>query len=98
MSEREARRRKLAAEAIRSELEVAVQRGELVALGPLNAWMAGCILRAQEILLRIGPELRDRLAHESNPNRCEQLVTVEVERALRQLSEYKIESVEGKTK
>jgi hypothetical protein len=71
------------------QLKLKQQEGELAPVAPINAWMAGCIIRAKDIFLRIGPELRDRLAQEKDPLKCEALVVSEVHRGLRQLSEYR---------
>jgi hypothetical protein len=58
-------------------------------ISEINAWVAGMIMRAREILTRIGPELKDRLAQTTNPHDCERLVMTEVGRALNELSEFK---------
>ncbi len=63
--------------------------GRLADVGKLNAWAAGMIVRARDILLRVGPELQDRLAQTSDPQACGALVTNEIVRALQQLSEYR---------
>jgi hypothetical protein len=65
------------------------QKGELAHIGPLNNWATGMIAEAKQILLRIGPELKDRLAQETSPHACEVLITAEVHRALSKLSEYR---------
>ncbi len=65
------------------------QKKLLVPVGEVNAWVSGMIIRAKDVLLRIGPELRDRLAQESNPIRCEDLVMAEVRRSLSELAEYR---------
>lgn len=65
------------------------KRGELVAVGEINAFVAGMIIRARDIFLRIGPEQRDRLAQESDPTKCEEMVMAEVRRGLRELAEYR---------
>lgn len=70
------------------ELELSVKRGELVSIGEINAWVSGMILRARDILTRIAPELRDRLAKETDPNRIQQLLEAEIHRALTQLSTF----------
>jgi len=69
--------------------EFDLSAGVLEEVGPLNAWAAGMIIRARDILLRIGPELRDRLAQETAPVKCDEMVTAEIARALSELSEYK---------
>jgi hypothetical protein len=71
------------------ELELAVKSGDLAPVAEVNAWVAGQILRARDILVRIAPELRDRLAQETNPNRVQELIDAEVNRALTALAEYR---------
>lgn len=73
----------------KDELELARRRAELAPIGEINAWVAGMVIRAREILLRIAPELKDRLAQQSNPHECEKLVADEVKRALNELAEFK---------
>jgi len=70
-------------------LTLARDRAELAPIGEINAWVAGMIIRAREILMRIAPELKDRLAQQSNPHECERLVADEVKRALNELAEFK---------
>jgi len=70
------------------ELEVAQKRGELLPASEVNAFISGMIIRARDILLRIAPELRDRLATCSDAVECERLIDDEVRRALRELAEY----------
>jgi len=88
-SYREAQRRREWVRVRREELALARLKGELAPVAEVNAWVAGMILRAKEILLRIAPELRDRLAQEKDAAKCEALVTAEVQRALNQLAEFK---------
>lgn len=73
----------------KQRFENSVREGNLVPVGEINAWVAGMIIRAREILTRIGPELKDRLAQETNPHQCERLVMGEVNRALGELAEFK---------
>jgi hypothetical protein len=85
----EAQRRREWLRVKRDELDLARKRAELAPIGEVNAWVAGMVIRAREILLRIGPELRDRLAQTSNPNDCQELIDREIRRALNELSEFK---------
>jgi hypothetical protein len=73
----------------KDKLDLARRKGELVQLSEINAYVAGMIMRARDILLRIGPELRDKLAEESDPARCEEMIVTEVHRSLRELAEYR---------
>jgi hypothetical protein len=84
----QAQRRKEVAIADLRELELKQKRGELVPVSDVNAFVSGMIVRARDILLRLAPELRDRLATCTDPLECEGMVTDEVYRALRELSEY----------
>jgi len=85
----EAQTRKERALADLRELELSAKRGELVSLVQVNAWVSGMILRARDILLRIGPELRDRLSKESDPITVDGLITKEITRALQELATVK---------
>lgn len=72
----------------KEKLNLARQRGELAPIVEINAWAAGMIIRARDILLRIPPELRDKLAQEDDPVRCEELLVAEIHRSLGELAEY----------
>jgi hypothetical protein len=85
----QAQRRKEVAIADLRELELKQKRGELVQISDVNAFVSGMVVRARDILLRVAPELRDRLAVCSDPIECERMVNDEVHRALRELSEFK---------
>jgi hypothetical protein len=78
----EARERKEIALANEKELMVMMRRGDVAPIVQVNAWFSGCIIKARDILLRMGPELRDRLAAEVDPVECEKLILAEIERAL----------------
>lgn len=84
----DAQARKESALADMHELKYREAIGELLPVGMLNAWFSGCIIKCRDILLNIGPELRDRLAQESDPVQCDELVTFEIRRALAELAEY----------
>jgi hypothetical protein len=71
------------------ELELQVLEGKLVDVGQINSYVGGMIIRARDRLLRIGPELRDRLAQSTDPNTCQELVDTEVFLALSELAEYR---------
>lgn len=83
-----ARERKEIALANEKEFRVAQLRGELAPVVQVNAWVSGCIVKARDVFLRIGPELRDRLAAESDPVACERMVVAEVERGLEALRTF----------
>jgi hypothetical protein len=81
-SELDARRRKEIALANERELLVAQRAGALVTVATVNQWFAGSILKARDMLLRIGGELAEKLAAEETPANCKAIVDGEVSRAL----------------
>jgi hypothetical protein len=85
----EAQRRREWLRVERDRIELMRKRSELVPIAEINAFVAGMIIRAREILMRIAPELKDRLAQTANPHECETLVAGEVFRALNELAEYR---------
>lgn len=96
ITEAEARRRKEIALAELHELRLGERRGELRPIAAINAYISGMIIEARDILLRIAPELADKLAQESDPIKCRELIEVEVKQALRKLAEYQPEGPNGK--
>lgn len=90
-TEASADRRKAIALANERELTVAQKRKELLPVRELNTWFAGCIVACRNTLLRIGPEHRDRLAAETDPVKCEEMIDAEVRRALAMLKEMPVE-------
>jgi len=81
-SELDARRRKEIALANERELLVAQRAGALVTVATVNQWFAGSILKARDVLLRMGGELAEKLAAEESPANCKAIVDGEVSRAL----------------
>lgn len=82
----------LARERIRIEREgLALRREKLetVDLAAVNGYVAGMIIKARDVFLRMPGELRDRLAAESDAVNCESIVAAEVQRGLRELAEYR---------
>ena len=71
------------------ELELEQKRGMLAPIVVVNAFVCAQVIRARDILMRIGPELRDRLAIETDPAKCEAMIEMEVRRALSELKEMK---------
>ena len=65
------------------------RRGELRPIAAVNAYVSGMIIEARDILLRIAPELADKLAQQSDPVKCRELIENEVNEALRKLAEYR---------
>lgn len=89
-----AQRRKEIATANQRELDYRQKVGELVPRYQMEQWLAGSILAAKDILLKIGPELRDKLAAETDPNRVEVMIVTDVERALRELESMQVRIAE----
>jgi len=89
----DAQRRKEIALANERELRVSVMRKDLVPKQELESWYSGLVVKARDILLRIGPELRDRLAACVDPVKCEGMVDDEVRRALTTLCTVSAESI-----
>ena len=85
----EAQTRKERALANQHEFKAAQMRGDLVEVVLVNEWIAGMILRSRDILLRMAPELKDRLTHETDPVAVEELLDGEVRRALAELATFK---------
>jgi hypothetical protein len=65
------------------------EEGRLVELAPVNAWVAGMIVRARDELMRIPTELRDKLAHETDPLACEAMLLGRMEGVLARLAEFR---------
>lgn len=72
------------------EVKLAIQEGKLVDLFAVNAYVAGAIIKARDELLRIGPELRDQLAQESDPVAVEEILLKRHVRVLAGLAEYRV--------
>lgn len=85
----EAQGRKEIALADLRELELKEKRGELVRTAEVNLWIGSMIIKSREILMRMAPELKDRLSQESDPFKVEGLIDAEVRRALDELAEFK---------
>lgn len=64
------------------------EEGLLVELIPVNAFIAGSITRARDELCRIGAELADQLARETDPVKCRALVDDQIFQSLENLKEY----------
>jgi hypothetical protein len=85
----DAQRRKESALADLRELELAEKRGELLNASEVSTAIHELISAAKSKLLLLGDELGDRLAAESDPIRCREMVNAEVRSALTALSKYK---------
>lgn len=78
--------RKEIALADQRELELKIRREEMVSRDQMRQVIGATIISAKDVLLKIAPELKDRLAAESDPARIEALVQGEIEVALRTLA------------
>jgi hypothetical protein len=79
-------------EYIRLEMEklnLSVAKSEMAPIGEINAHVSGMIIRCRDLLLQIPSLLKDRLSHETNPARCEELLRLEFERALAELKPFR---------
>jgi phage terminase Nu1 subunit (DNA packaging protein) len=85
----QAQTRKERALADQNELKAAHMAGTLVSREAVDLWVSTMILRARDVLLRIAPELRDKLAHETDSAIVGDLIDREVRRALSELAEFK---------
>lgn len=88
-------RRKEALRADRRELDLRISRGELVPIVYVFELVAGAIIAARDIALGIGPELRDALAVETDPVRCQAAIETEMRRVFATL-ESAMQELEGK--
>lgn len=89
----EAKRRKEIALADAAELETSQLKGELVSKQASEDWLSGLILKARDVLMRIAPELKDRLSQETDPAMIEALIDSEVRRACDVLATYRRDNV-----
>lgn len=65
------------------------EEGRLVDLVIINSWIAGMIMKARDELTRIGAEICDRVARESDPAKCRALIDDRISQSLENLTEYK---------
>jgi hypothetical protein len=72
----------------RDRLALERERKQLIELAPINAYVAGMIIKARDELMRMGPELRDRLAQETDPIACEAMLNNRVGQVLAGMSEF----------
>lgn len=85
----DANRRYEYARAQREEIRLARERGSLVEIAPVNAFVAGMIIRVRDELTQISSELRDKLAHETNPLKIDEILSGRIESVLAKMSEYR---------
>jgi hypothetical protein len=72
----------------RARLKNDQDEGRLADVAAVNAFVAGMIIKARDEMMRIGPEIRDDLARQTDPIECERIVTKRVTQALEHLAEY----------
>ena len=73
----------------KEQLNLEKQRLSLVELTPVNAYVAGMIMQAREELIRIPMELRDKLAQELDPIKCQEMLLDRIDQTLKKMSEFK---------
>ena len=73
----------------KEKLNLEKQRLSLVELMPVNAYVAGMIMQAREELIRIPLELRDKLAQETDPIKCQEMLLDRIDQTLEKMSEFK---------
>ena len=88
MDEREARRRKLAADALSAEIDLAVKQGQFARIDDMTAQWGQMLVAAKSRLLGMGHKLAPAVAIESDPVTCEALINAEVHEALSELGRY----------
>jgi hypothetical protein len=82
--------RKLEWEKVREKnLKNDQEEGHLVDLTVINAFVASMIMKTRDELTRIGAEIADRLARESDPAKCRDLVDDRISQSLEALTEYR---------
>lgn len=91
----EATLRKEIALADQREMENEVRRGDLVLRNHMANWLGTGIVMARDWLRRIPQELRDVIALETDPVRCEELMQKAVDEVLGRVSDYFREMVDG---
>jgi hypothetical protein len=69
-------------------LKIDREEGRLIELVAVNAFVAGMIMRARDELVRIGAEIADTLARESDPVKCRAQVDDRIFQALENLKQY----------
>lgn len=65
------------------------EQGRLVDVTAVNAFVAGMILLARDKFTRLPNELRDELAYQTDPLRCEAILAARIGSILGEMSEYR---------
>ena len=73
----------------RERLNLEKLRLSLVDITPVNAYVAGMILKAREELSRLPIELRDSLAQETDPIECQKMLSDRIDQILAKMAEYR---------
>ena len=82
----QAQLRKERALADQQEMKARQMAGELIEAAAIERWYANVIVKARDLLMRIGPESGDRLAVETRPSECAQIVEAKVREVLGMLA------------
>lgn len=85
-----AERRQKIAMADEREILVAQRAGELIPKIQVQQQISGMIVRARDLIRRIGPEIQDKVAAETDPVKCGRLISEKADRVLEMLAEFGI--------
>lgn len=91
----EARRRKLAAEAALSELELAKAKGEVIALEDIQSVWLEIVSNCRSLLLAMPSKVAPVVAAESELRPIRDLLTDEIEECLAELSRFECGDIDG---
>ena len=81
----------------REQLESDVRAGKYISLEEVNQYISTVQLKARDLFLRIGPELQDQIAQESDPLNVEYMITLEINRALSEMAGMEQTRIDAKT-
>jgi len=93
--ERELKRRKLAAEAAKIELELARSRGELVPLKQLERALANTFAEVKTNMRAVPSRVATALIGEDSETRIKQVILTEIDQALEALSDLDLDEPDG---
>ncbi len=91
----EAKRRKTAAEAALSELELSKARGDVVEIDDVEGVWTEIVTAFRAKTLAIAPKAAPALVHETDPRVIERLLEAEIIEALDELSKYELSDPES---
>jgi len=88
IDEREIRRRKLAADALLAELELAIAKKRFIPIDEFKKAASAMVVNCRSKLLGMGSKLGPLLAIETDPRECLKLIQKEAEEALEEIQPY----------